>query len=144
MNETGFRFLERLYPRSVLQAAIHGAGKAACEIHDQAIGRRGVHHLFRLPTILEDKVRECLVLSGSKLLAEFRPKLSTRNHLVAVLADLGAEPGAVMTGPQRMGTASELNDRVALSRMAGVYSAAFGGGAPVYPYFEVGNGSKAQ
>ncbi|MCX7634437.1 MAG: BrxE family protein, partial [Syntrophales bacterium] len=29
MNETGLRFLERLYPRTTFQAAVHAAGKAA-------------------------------------------------------------------------------------------------------------------
>ena len=29
MNETGLRFLERLYPRTSFQAAVHAAGKAA-------------------------------------------------------------------------------------------------------------------
>jgi len=57
LNETGLRFLERLYPRSAFRAAVHAAGKAACEIHDQAIGRRGVFHLFRLPEALEAEVR---------------------------------------------------------------------------------------
>jgi len=42
LNETGLRFLERLYPRTAFHAAVHAAGHAACDVHDQAIGRRGV------------------------------------------------------------------------------------------------------
>jgi hypothetical protein len=34
MNETGLRFLERLYPRTSFQAAVHAAGKAASDAHD--------------------------------------------------------------------------------------------------------------
>jgi len=55
MNETGLRFLERLYPRTPVRAAVHAAGRAACEIHDRAVGRVGVYHLFRLPEALESE-----------------------------------------------------------------------------------------
>jgi hypothetical protein len=56
MNETGFRFLERLYPRTYYRAAVHAAGKAACEALDKAVGRAGLYHLFRLPESLETEL----------------------------------------------------------------------------------------
>ncbi len=87
MNETGLRFLERLYPRSVLQAALHAAGKSSCEIHDQAIGRSGVYHLYRLPGNLESAIRDCLVADG--FLGELRPFSGDSEKLVHALTEMG-------------------------------------------------------
>ncbi|MBN2565974.1 MAG: BrxE family protein [Candidatus Eisenbacteria bacterium] len=38
LTPTGQRFLERLYPRTTLSAAINASTLAACRVHDRSIG----------------------------------------------------------------------------------------------------------
>jgi hypothetical protein len=72
MSETGFRFLERLYPHTFVHAAVYSAGKAACDIHDRAVGRVGVYHLFRLPETLEAGVHAIPPAEDVDFIAQFR------------------------------------------------------------------------
>ena len=76
MNETGLRFLERLYPRTSFQAAVHAAGKAASDAHDRAVGRVGVYHLFRLPESLETEINRMLPDSDEGFVSTHIPQFS--------------------------------------------------------------------
>ncbi|MDH7504026.1 MAG: BrxE family protein [Verrucomicrobiota bacterium] len=42
MNETGLRFLERLYAWTTVNAAVHAAGTAACDAHDRTAHQHDV------------------------------------------------------------------------------------------------------
>jgi hypothetical protein len=46
---TGLRFLQTIFPRTAVEAALRSTSQAARALHDSRIGRVGVFHLFRLP-----------------------------------------------------------------------------------------------
>ena len=137
MNETGLRFLERLYPRSSFRAAVHAAGKAACEIHDRAVGRVGVYHLFRLPESLEVDVYESQPSTDEGFIESLRSCLGQQDKLLDMLTPLcdGEELKNNAAGPRRIGTDSDAATVEALSRAAAVYHQAFNLGKPTFPYF---------
>lgn len=148
MNETGLRFLERVYPRSYFQAALHASGKAAAIVHDNAIGRRGVFHLFRLPESIETEVMGSAAISTDFLkegcFSELRADLGDPQRLMDLLADFAIIQGGnlVMStenslGPQRIGASEALHDVETYKRMAGIYLNAFRGGYQAFPYAEL-------
>ncbi|MCX5814139.1 MAG: BrxE family protein [Proteobacteria bacterium] len=55
LDATGIRFLEATFPRTAWAAALRSTTEAACTVHDQALGRVGNSHLFRLPPALEEQ-----------------------------------------------------------------------------------------
>lgn len=142
MNETGLRFLERLYPRTPFRAAVHAAGRAACESHDQAVGRVGVYHLFRLPESLEAEIHSSRRSEDGDFMAQFRLCLNQREELMAMLSTLRSEPFAkgVAAGPQRIGAESDALRTDALGTAASVYHDAFKRGTPAFPYFAAEQG----
>jgi len=137
MNETGLRFLERLYPRSSFRAAVHAAGKAACEIHDRAVGRVGVYHLFRLPESLEVDVYSIQPSTDEGFIESLRSCLGQQDKLLEMLTPLcnGEELKNNAAGPRRIGTDSDAATVEALGRAAAVYHQAFNLGKPTFPYF---------
>jgi len=139
MNETGFRFLERLYPRSYFDAAVHAAGRAACEVHDQAVGRTGVYHLFRLPEGLEVEIHTISGSADEEFVVQLRSHLGERDRLMEMLADAGSDKKEEndASGSRRMGTSEDLTHTYSLARVASVYHRAFNLGRPVFPYFAV-------
>jgi hypothetical protein len=142
MNETGFRFLERLFPHSYYRAAVHSAGKAACDVHDQAVGRVGVYHLFRLPDVLEDQIHSSPPSADDSFSMEFRSSLGHPEKLLVILASVcdGETVKKAVSGPIRIGKASDLTAPSALSKVATVYHDAFRRGKPSFPYFEAEHG----
>lgn len=137
MNETGLRFLERLYPRTFFRAAVHSAGKAACEVHDQAVGRVGVYHLFRLPEVLEADIHTIPQAQDDSFFRQFREALDQKDRLMEMLNDLSSVENKkkLTPGPQRIGTYIDLKTRKAFYETASVYMDAFGKGKPSFPYF---------
>jgi hypothetical protein len=138
MSETGFRFLERLYPRSYFHAAVHAAGKAACTVHDGAVGRVGVYHLFRLPEWLEIEIHTISRSMDDDFPARFRPILGQKDKLMEMLGILCHNENAkdIPPGPKRIGSHSDLKTFRALHKTAAVYLRAFSQGKAGYPYFE--------
>lgn len=139
MNETGLRFLERLYPRSFFRAAVHAAGKAACDVHDGAVGRVGVFHLFRLPEGLEMEIYEPRP-DDDELLAGLRPHLGKTGDLMERLAGLsaGEKGGDASGGAKLIGQAGQLAKAAGLAKTAAVYYRAFRDGKSTFPYFTGG------
>lgn len=137
MNETGLRFLERLYPRTPIRAAVHAAGKAACEAHDKAVGRVGVYHLFRLPESLETELHFSQSSDDAEFISRFRSCLDRREDLMEMLSTLCNEqiPKNTGAGPRRIGAASDAARIDAMGMAASIYHDAFKLGKPVYPYF---------
>jgi hypothetical protein len=137
MNETGFRFLERLYPRTYFHAAVHAAGKAACDVHDGAVGRIGVYHLFRLPESLEADMHAIPPTENEDFLSIFRRCLGKPEELMEMLLTLcGSEEGTdAAPGPRRIGAVADLMTLPALGRTASFYHGAFSLGKRAFPYF---------
>jgi hypothetical protein len=139
MNETGLRFLERLYPRTPIRAAVHAAGRAACEVHDKAVGRVGVYHLFRMPASSELENHFSPTSDDATFISRFRSCLERREDLMEMLSNLcsGSPLKGVTVGPKRIGTASDAAGTDALGTVASVYYDAFKRGKPAFPYFAV-------
>lgn len=137
MSETGLRFLRRLYPRTELQAAVHAAGTAACKVHDGAVGRVGVYHLFRLPESVETEMYVCPSFEDKAFVEPFRSSLGNPERLLPMLSDLCdvAKPAAFRPGPVRIGTVSDADTIKALAGAASAYHEAFIHGKPAFPYF---------
>lgn len=135
MNETGLRFLERLYPRTPVRAAVHAAGKAACEVHDKSVGRVGVYHLFRLPESSETEVHSSS--DDTEFISQFRSCLGHPDRLLEMLSALcgGQSPKNTAAGPKRIGAVSDAASTDALSMAASIYHDAFKRGKPAFPYF---------
>lgn len=137
MNETGLRFLERLYPRTPIRAAVHAAGRAACEAHDKAVGRVGVYHLFRLPESLETEIHSSPSSDDEEFISRFRSCLGRREDLMEMLSTLcdGQTPKNTAAGPKRIGAASDAASIDALGMAASIYHDAFKRVKPAFPYF---------
>ena len=137
MNETGLRFLERFYPRTPIRAAVHAAGRAACEAHDKAAGRVGVYHLFRLPESLETEIYSSPSSDDAEFIRRFRSRLDRREDLMEMLSTLrdGRTSKNVVAGPKRIGTESDALRLDALRMAASIYHEAFKRGKPAFPYF---------
>ena len=137
MNETGLRFLERLYPRTPVNAAVYAAGRAASDIHDKAVGRIGVYHLFRLPESLETEIHAYSAAQDVDFIKQFRSSLDVREELMDMLCVLCSDQSVKSNtaGPIRIGTESEASGIDALSVAASIYRDAFERGKPAFPYF---------
>lgn len=136
LNETGLRYLERIYPRTFYHAALHAAGSAACEVHDKAVGRIGVYHLFRLPESLEVESQTVMSSRNDEFFRNFRSCLGKSNTLMEMLASYCADTEIkVVFGPKRVGTDSDAMRSEGLAAAATVYLNAFKEGKPAFPYF---------
>jgi hypothetical protein len=138
MNETGLRFLERLYPRTAFIAAVHAAGKAATDTHDRAVGRVGVYHLFRLPDSLETEIHRMAPDVDTDFFSTLRNALGRPTELMELLAPMcGGEGADNAPGPQKVGTDKDLMTVADLEKIATVYHRAFKSNKPGFPYFTV-------
>lgn len=139
MSETGFRFLERLYPRSFFNAALHAVGHAACEIHDGSVGRIGVYHLFRLTEGLEEEIREISSTALQNFIDDFRSDLGDTVRMMGRLRILcdGRTAESVLPGARRIGYEKDIRKRDVFAEAAAVYFHAFETGKAAFPYFTV-------
>jgi len=136
MNETGLRFLERLYPRTSFQAAVHAAGKAASDVHDQAVGRVGVYHLFRLPESLETELHRMPPDPADDFFPTWRNALGRPRELMQLLAPMcGGEVADAVPGAKKIGTDKDLMTTVGLRKTAAVYYTLFAKNKSGFPYF---------
>lgn len=137
MSETGIRFLERLYPRTFFHAAVYSAGKAACQVHDRAVGRVGVYHLFRLPETLEAELHPLLSSEDEEFIIQFRSSLGKPDNLIEMLRLLCAGEASKddATGARRIGTGADLRNLHTFGKTASFYHRAFSQGNPGFPYF---------
>jgi hypothetical protein len=136
MSEAGMRFLERLYPRTAFQAAVHAAGRAACDAHDRAVGRVGVYHLFRLPESLELDMARIPPDFDNDFVTRFRAGLGAPEKLLVLLAAM-CEGVEVETagGARRIGSDLDSMTLPSLRKVAAIYHHAFAHGKPAFPYF---------
>jgi hypothetical protein len=130
LDETGQRFLSTTFPRSVLSAGVMSTTEAAQKEHDQALGKRGCYHLFRLPIAIEDRLRA----------TAFDMQLPTSQEealkALSALADGGVK---APTGPVQIGVEKRILTSDAVSEIAAHYHSAFVQGIRCYPYFQAEN-----
>ena len=137
LNEAGLGFLQRIYPRSFFRAAAHAAGKAACLVHDDAVGRIGVYHLFRLPENLEIDIYRLLPEMDEQLSTSVLPHLGNPESIQVLLSSMcdSSDTNKKIVGPVRIGSSSDLFEGSTYSKIAAIYNKAFIQGKPSYPYF---------
>lgn len=136
MNEVGLKFLERIYPRTFFQAAVQAAGKAASDVHDQAVGRVGVYHLFRLPESLETEIHRMPLDSVETFFTAMRDALGHPEKLMYLLKLLCVEAGAdAAPGAKRIGNDKDFLTTAGFEKIAAMYHRAFVQGKPSFPYF---------
>ena len=136
MNETGLRFLERIYPRTSFQAAVHAAGKAASDAHDRAVGRIGVYHLFRLPESLETELHRMPPDPADDFHPTLRNALGQPEELMKLLAPMcRGERADAAPGAKKIGTHRDIMTAAGIRKTAAVYHTAFGRNEPGFPYF---------
>ena len=137
LTPAGLRFLNRLYPRTSCAAAIRATSVAARELHDSAIGRGGVFHLFRLPEPLEGQLH-ALAAKGlfEQVLQDLGSSLDNSEIIQSQLVGLATELPSEEPGPQRIGNVRDLCRGDLLGRWAGSYLQAFRNQYRVFPYVE--------
>jgi hypothetical protein len=137
LSETGLRFLERIYPRSALSAAINSTGSAACRIHDIAIGKRGAFHIFRLPNNLEREVNHLLSSRDDSWIG-ISNLLGDAEKLKKRLLEISLPCNSYdWIGPHRIGAAEDALKAKSYQIMAASYFNAFEKGHQAFPYFEI-------
>lgn len=144
MNQTGFNFLERIYPRSYFQAALNSAGKAARDAHDRSTGKIGVYHLFRLPVTLETDIHSHILSSVDILSADIKKLFTESGTPVERLKLLAGSVGQVEEatgGAQQIGDGADWRKISTYKKAASIYHNAFLNGKQAYPYLII-NGDK--
>jgi hypothetical protein len=122
MNETGLRFLERLYPRTFYDAAIHATGRAACDAHDRAVGRVGVYHLFRLPESLETELHRMPPDPADDFFPTLRKAMGRPEELMKLLERMcGGEIVDTASGARKIGIDKDMMTSAGIRKTAAVY-----------------------
>jgi hypothetical protein len=133
LSPTGLRFVQRLFPRTSLVAALESATVAARRDHDANIGRRSFH-LFRLPAHLERQLGD-LIRSESTFADAKIP--DTPAQLVEVLEALALQGTTLTgTGPRLLGSINDISKPTTINTLAALYAYAARRGERIYPYFE--------
>lgn len=137
MSSVGFRFLERVYPRTFLKAALNASGKAARDVHDQSVGKVAVHHLFRLPPGLEAKIQQFQLKLSAEDLSELRETIGNRTRLLEKLEEIinNTTHTAELGGALKIGTEADCYNEQSYEQMAAIYHSAFTENKKVFPYF---------
>ncbi len=142
LSPTGFSFLQRVYPRTFVAAAVRSASEAARLEHDARIGRGQVVHLFRLPAALERTLDDALRGLDGSAQAKHREVLVAPQGPLDLLRQFaaGRTVNGGTEGPINCGSAMRLQEPAGLPLLAAHYLAGFEAGRQVYPYFEMGTG----
>ena len=137
MSSVGFRFLERIFPRSFLKAALNASGKAARDAHDQSVGKVAVYHLFRLPFGLEAELQQFQPQLSAKDLSELHETVEDRSSLLKKLKEVSNS--AIYTddlaGALKIGTEADCHNWNSYHIMAAIYHSAFTENKKAFPYF---------
>ena len=132
LGSAGKRFLEFTYPRSAFAAGVNAASESAKAFHDRRIGKGRVAHLFRLPHILEQRLRAILLsLDGSDLSSV----VASKDAAIRALTELSNETSAAPEGPVRVGDNTMLSSGAAIPKLAAFYANAFKTEKQTLPYF---------
>ena len=133
LSKVGISFLDRVYPKTNFAAAIQSATHLAKAVHDQAIGKGDVYHLFRLAPRLEREISKELLENSPQIENQYIDILHDRDALLTTLQQIaGDEQVGDRVGPIQISvSANQLS-----SNMAALYHYAFQQEKQIYPYFE--------
>jgi hypothetical protein len=132
LDATGIRFLETTFPRTAWAAALRSTTEAACIVHDQALGRIGSFHLFRLPPALEDQIEHAIDQIDW---SSYCKQIKTGDAAMDVLRQMADAVIKAPIGPVQVGMANKILTSTAIRELAAHYYAAFKDGIRCYPYF---------
>jgi hypothetical protein len=132
LDATGIRFLETTFPRTAWAAALRSTTEAACIVHDQALGRVGNFHLFRLPPALEDQLEHAL--EKVDWLAA-RTQVESHTTAMDMLKRIADAVIKAPIGPVQVGTAQRILTPTSIQELAAHYHSAFQDGIRCFPYF---------
>lgn len=132
LDFTGIRFLETTFPRTAHKAAIRSTTEAAARIHDQALGRIGSFHLFRLPVAIEDGLEAAV---DRVQWPDTSPFVQSRDTAMAELRKLADAVVKAPTGPVQVGVEDRILTPTSVRELAAHYHSAFQDGIRCFPYF---------
>lgn len=132
LDATGSRFLENIFPRTARAAALRTTTEAACKVHDQALGRVGSYHLFRLPAALEDHLEHELAKMDWTEASKF---IESREAAMDALKQLADAVIKAPAGPVQVGVERKILSATAINELAAHYHSAFQDGIRCFPYF---------
>ncbi len=124
-DSTGLRMLATVLPRSHKRAALEATCEAAQRVHDEALGRMGCYHLFRLPPEIEDRLEG--MDHGTEAL--------DKDGAMAALGDLADSVIDAPEGPVQIGVQKRILSQTSVQELAAHYHSAFKRGIRCYPYF---------
>lgn len=127
-SETGLKILATVFPGSAFRAALTSTVGAAQRLHDEALGRRGCYHLFRLPPDLEDRLDGTSSDAAGDLPASSDAALDE-------LKRMGDPSISAPTGPIQIGVERKILTDASIRELAAHYSSAFRQGIRCFPYF---------
>ena len=126
MDSTGIQFLTNAFPRSAASAALQATAEAAQRDHDDALGRIGSYHLFRLPIQIEDRLQDIEIQDEATATKE------AAMEELAAMADASIE---APEGPVQVGIEKKILTDTSLKELAAHYHSAISKGIRCYPYF---------
>lgn len=137
LSNVGFRFLERIYPKTYFQAALNSAGKAARDVHDQSVGKFAVYHLFRLPPGLDAELQQFQPKLSAEDLSELHETIGDRPLLLEKLKEISnnATHTDDLAGALKIGAEADCHNWNSYHTMAAIYHYAFTENKKAFPYF---------
>jgi len=125
-------FLAPLFPRTQTLARVCAVTEAAGSTHDEHVGIGDVHHLFRLPESLEQRI--ATVLHDPELASRIAEATADSSDPRRALESLAPKPMDVKAGPHMLGSVRLLDDSESVSLLASCYLGALECDVCVYPY----------
>jgi hypothetical protein len=133
LSPTGLRYIQRLFPRTFLAAALESATVAIRRDHDANIGRRSFH-LFRLPAYMERQLAGLIRTEGAFADSKIP---DTPAQIIEVLEALVLQETTLGgTGPRLLGSINDISKSTTINKLASLYVYAARQGERIYPYFE--------
>lgn len=133
LTPTGLRYVERIFPRRPLAAALASATLAARREHDANLSIQ-TYHLFRLPPHLEGQFAES-VRDGALDVKDLPDSVEMLSEALERF-DLGANC-PTGSGPKSLGQINKLLNPDTLGWIASMYATAVREQTRAYPYFEI-------
>lgn len=132
LDPVGIRFLEATFPRTARKAALRSTNEAAARVHDQALGRIGTYHLFRLPP-QSDVLLEGVIESFDW--EQAAPAIGNRDAAMAALQRMAGNLIKAPQGPVQIGMEDRILTPSSVAELAAHYHSAFEQGIQSFPYF---------
>lgn len=126
-------FLEPVFQKTRLMAALNGVTEAARRVHDERIGLGRVFHLFRLPETFEQRCFE--FLQQPPLIDDVRGIENAAVGFLAAHGQIKENVSLSEEGPVKAGTKSDLENLDWVSRTSRLYAVALQQGFKSFPYF---------